>query len=57
MAEPLDSGQAPDPDQERPELHLVPRDTSFEHQLDETAAKPEPVHDGDGIEISRLRRA
>ena len=37
-----------------PELHLVPRDTSFEHPLDETAPKPEPVHDGDGIEIPRL---
>ena len=37
-----------------PELHLVPRDTSFEHALDETAPKPEPVHDGDGIEIPRL---
>lgn len=34
-----------------PELHLVPRDTSFDHALDETAAKPEPVHDGDGTEI------
>ena len=38
----------------RPELHLVPRDTSFEHELDETAPKPEPVHDGDGFEIPRL---
>jgi hypothetical protein len=37
-----------------PELHLVPRDTSFEHALDETAPKPEPVHDGDGIEIPSL---
>ena len=37
-----------------PELHLVPRDTSFEHLLDETAPRPEPVHDGDGIEIPRL---
>jgi DNA segregation ATPase FtsK/SpoIIIE, S-DNA-T family len=37
-----------------PELRLVPRDTSFEHELDETAPKPEPVHDGDGIEIPRL---
>ena len=37
-----------------PELHLVPRDTSFEHALDETAPKPERVHDGDGIEIPRL---
>jgi hypothetical protein len=37
-----------------PELHLVPRDTSFEHALDEAAPKPEPVHDGDGIEISPL---
>ena len=32
----------------------MPRDTSFEHPLDETAPKPEPVHDGDGIEIPRL---
>ena len=54
MAEPYGPGQGPDPDQERPELHLVPRDTSFEHALDETAPKPEPVHDGDGIEIPRL---
>ena len=37
-----------------PELHLVPRDTSFEHQLDETAPKPQPVHGGDGTEIPRL---
>ena len=37
-----------------PELHLVPRDTSFEHALDETAAKPEPVHAGDGIEMPKL---
>ena len=53
MAEqPLDGqpGNEPDP----PELHLVPRDTSFEHQLDEAAPKSEPVHDGDGIEIPRL---
>jgi S-DNA-T family DNA segregation ATPase FtsK/SpoIIIE len=33
---------------------VVPRDTSFEHPLDETAPKPEPVHGGDGIEIPRL---
>jgi S-DNA-T family DNA segregation ATPase FtsK/SpoIIIE len=38
----------------RPELHVVPRDTSFEHPLDETAPKPEPVHDGDGFAIPRL---
>lgn len=38
----------------RPELHLVPRDTSFDHPLDEAAPKPVPVHDGDGIEIPRL---
>jgi S-DNA-T family DNA segregation ATPase FtsK/SpoIIIE len=37
-----------------PGLHLVPRDTSFEHLLDETAPKPEPVHDGDGSELPRL---
>jgi S-DNA-T family DNA segregation ATPase FtsK/SpoIIIE len=36
------------------ELHLVPRDTSFSHALDETAAKPEPVHEGDGNEIPGL---
>lgn len=35
-------------------LHLVPRDKSFDHALDETAPKPEPVHDGDGIEIPAL---
>jgi hypothetical protein len=37
-----------------PEVLTVPRDTSFEHALDETAAKPEPVHDGDGMAIPRL---
>jgi hypothetical protein len=37
-----------------PPLHLVPRDTSFEHALDETAPKPELVHDGDGIAIPSL---
>jgi DNA segregation ATPase FtsK/SpoIIIE, S-DNA-T family len=37
-----------------PELRLVPRDTSFEHPLDETAPKPEPVHDADAIELPRL---
>jgi hypothetical protein len=36
------------------QLHIVPRDTSFEHALDETAPKPEPVHDGDGIAIPAL---
>jgi hypothetical protein len=49
MSDPIPDG-VPDP----PELHLVPRDTSFEHALDETAPKPEPVHDGDGIEIPKL---
>jgi S-DNA-T family DNA segregation ATPase FtsK/SpoIIIE len=34
-----------------PETFLVPRDTSFEHPLDETAPKPEPVHEGDGNDI------
>jgi DNA segregation ATPase FtsK/SpoIIIE, S-DNA-T family len=38
----------------QPQLHLVPRDTSFEHALDETAPKPEPVHKGDGREMPRL---
>jgi DNA segregation ATPase FtsK/SpoIIIE, S-DNA-T family len=47
--DPLDGEGTPPP-----ELHLVPRDTSFEHALDETAAKPEAVHDGDGFEIPRL---
>jgi hypothetical protein len=32
----------------------VPRDTSFEHALDETAPKPVPVHDGDGIKMPKL---
>jgi hypothetical protein len=43
-----------DDDDAVPELHLVPRDTSFEHALDETAPKPEAVHDGDGNELPRL---
>jgi DNA segregation ATPase FtsK/SpoIIIE, S-DNA-T family len=38
----------------QPQLHLVPRDTSFEHALDETAPKPEPVHKGDGHEMPKL---
>ena len=37
-----------------PEILTVPRDTSFEHPLDEDAAEPVPVHDGDGIAIPRL---
>ena len=37
-----------------PALHLVPRDASFEHPLDETAPKPVLVHDGDGIDIPSL---
>jgi len=37
-----------------PELVTVPRDTSFEHALDETAPEPAPVHDGDGMEVPRL---
>ena len=52
MAEQPQDGQEPEPD--GPELHLVPRDTSYEHALDETAPEPEPVHDGDGIEIPPL---
>jgi hypothetical protein len=47
---PADDEAMPPP----PELRLVPRDTSFEHPLDETAPKPEPVHDGDGIAIPHL---
>jgi len=41
---------------DQPDAEVIPikRDTSFEHQLDETAPKPEPVHDGDGISIPRL---
>jgi S-DNA-T family DNA segregation ATPase FtsK/SpoIIIE len=46
--DPLNSDSPP------PELHLVPRDTSFEHPLDETAPKPEPVHDGEGIDLPKL---
>jgi len=37
-----------------PEILSVPRDTSFEHALDEDAPEPVPVHDGDGIAIPRL---
>ena len=37
-----------------PELRLVPRDTSFEYPLDETAPKPEPVHDSDAIDLPKL---
>ena len=54
MADPRPSGHEGDPEPLPPELHLIPRDTSFEHPLDETAPKPEPVHDGDGMEIPRL---
>jgi DNA segregation ATPase FtsK/SpoIIIE, S-DNA-T family len=36
------------------DTEFAPRDTSFEHPLDETTAEPEPVHDGGGIEIPRL---
>jgi len=50
MTDVQQNGQGPPP----PEILTVPRDTSFEHQLDETAPKPEPVHDGDGMEIPRL---
>lgn len=39
---------------EPPGIVTVPRDTSFEHALDETAPEPETVHDGDGMEIPRL---
>lgn len=53
MTDPGFTGHA-DAEETPPQLHLVPRDTSFEHALDETAAKPEPVHAGDGIEIPRL---
>jgi hypothetical protein len=49
---PVDGSEPDDPSP--PQLHLVPRDTSFEHALDETAPKPEPVHDGDGIAIPGL---
>jgi S-DNA-T family DNA segregation ATPase FtsK/SpoIIIE len=42
------------PDPAPPVIVAVPRDTSFEHPLDETAPKPEAVHDGDGIEIPHL---
>ena len=60
MAEQPVSGHPnpPNPDDDvvegKPQLHLVPRDTSFEHTLDESAPKPERVHDGDGIAIPGL---
>jgi len=45
-----DGAEAP----EAPEVVTVPRDTSFDHPLDEAAPEPEPVHDGDGIAIPSL---
>ncbi len=48
------NGQSQDEHDPPPEILLVPRDTSFEHALDETAPRPEPVHEGDGPEIPRL---
>jgi hypothetical protein len=47
--EPLDGEGTPPP-----ALHLVPRDTSFEHALDEGAPKPELVHAGDGFDVPSL---
>lgn len=41
--------------QEAPESpQTVPRDTSYEHLLDETAPEAVPVHDGDGIALPTL---
>jgi len=58
VSDPPDAGYPAVPGAEpgdgQPELHLVPRDTSFDHPLDETAPRPEPVHDGSGIEIPSL---
>ena len=47
-----------DPTGVEPDAEVIPirKDTSFEHPLDETAPKPEPVHDGDGPEIPATRR-
>jgi hypothetical protein len=50
----LNGHEAPDILTVQPEVLTVPRDTSFEHALDETAPKPEAVHESDGIEIPRL---
>ncbi len=54
MADQLGWPEAGDGDE--PDAEVIPfkRDTSYEHPLDETAPKPEPVHDGDGMEIPRL---
>jgi len=52
MAEPTPDGQEPQDAEILP--FKVPQDKSFEHSLDETAPKPEPVHQGDGIEIPKL---
>ena len=52
MAEPTPDGQEPQDAEILP--FKVPRDTSFEHALDETVPKPEPVHAGDGAELPRL---
>jgi len=49
-----DRSDADDEGTPRPDLHVVPRDVSFEHPLDETAPKPEPVHDGEGLDLPKL---
>jgi DNA segregation ATPase FtsK/SpoIIIE, S-DNA-T family len=54
MTDPGLDGHSDGAEASPPQLHLVPRDTSFEHALDETAPKPELVHDGDGITIPAL---
>ena len=53
MAEWPQEGQG---DGKQPDAEIIPikRDTSYEHQLDDDASDPVPVHEGDGIAIPQL---
>src|SRR5258708_7944884 len=54
MTHPCLDGPSDGAEASPPQPHLVPRDTPFEHALDETAGKPEPVHAGGGHEMPPL---
>jgi len=53
MADPIVTA-CPEEQAEAPLVALMPRDTSYEHALDDDAAWPVPVHDADGIAIPSL---
>ena len=54
MADAVLNGQSPEDVHDPPPVLVVPRDTSFEHPLDETAPKPEPVHADEGYALPSL---